>query len=151
MAEIVPFHAIRYAATRGRALGQLLAPPYDQVSQEQRDELLRRSPYNVIHLTLGEDRAGDGPTSNRYTRAGAYLRAWLAEGMLLRDPTPALWGVLSGGWLGLAANRLEGRSGWNRAAIAMQVGFLALLAARGIYHRLFELQYRSEPEYEGTK
>jgi uncharacterized protein (DUF1015 family) len=91
MAEIVPFHAIRYAATRGRALAQLLAPPYDQVSQVQRDELLRRSPHNVIHLTLGEDRAGDGPGANRYTRAGEYLRAWLAEGVLRRDPTPAIY------------------------------------------------------------
>jgi uncharacterized protein (DUF1015 family) len=98
MADIVPFHAIRYAATGGRALGQLLAPPYDQVSQEQRDELLRRSPYNVIHLTLGEDRAGDGPGSNRYTRAGAYLRAWLAEGMLKRDPTPAIYPLEESFW-----------------------------------------------------
>src|SRR5512145_2797089 len=91
MAEIVPFSAIRYAATRGRALGQLLAPPYDQVSQEQRDELLHRSAHNVIHLTLGEDRPGDVPGANRYTRAGGYLQAWLAEGVLRHDPAPAIY------------------------------------------------------------
>jgi len=91
MAELVPFRGIRYAASRGRALGQLLAPPYDLISQEQRDELLRRSPHNVVHLTLGEDRTGDTAQANRYTRAAEHFRAWLAEGELRRDETPALY------------------------------------------------------------
>src|SRR5512138_1154338 len=91
MPEIVPFRAVRYAASRGRALGELLAPPYDLVSQEQRDELLRRSPHNAIHVTLGEDRIGDGPGSNKYTRAAEYWASWLASGTLRRDPTPALY------------------------------------------------------------
>ena len=91
MAEIVPFRAVRYAATRGRMLGQLLAPPYDLVTPAQRDELLRRDPANIIHVTLGEDRPGDGPASNKYTRAGEAWRAWLEQGVLRRDPTPALY------------------------------------------------------------
>jgi uncharacterized protein (DUF1015 family) len=91
MAEIVPFRGIRYAATRGRALGQLIAPPYDLVSQEQRDELLRRSPHNIIHLTLGEDRTGDGPGHSKYTRAAEWWSAWLAQDVLKEDGTPALY------------------------------------------------------------
>jgi uncharacterized protein (DUF1015 family) len=91
MAEIVPFRGLRYAASRGRALGQLLAPPYDLIAQEQRDELLRRSPHNVVHLTLGEDRSGDSAQQNRYTRAAAYFGAWQAEGVLRADPVPALY------------------------------------------------------------
>src|SRR6266511_2414068 len=92
MAEIVPFRAVRYAATRGRELGHLLAPPYDLVSQEQRDDLLHRSPDNIIHLTLGEDRPGDAPaTTNKYVRAGETWRHWLEKGLLRRDPTPALY------------------------------------------------------------
>jgi uncharacterized protein (DUF1015 family) len=91
MASIVPFRGIRYAASRGRELGQLLAPPYDLVSQELRDELLRRSPHNVVHLTLGEERSGDGPNENKYTRAAGYWSAWLAEGVLRQDPTPSLY------------------------------------------------------------
>ena len=91
MASIVPFRGIRYAASRGRELGQLLAPPYDLVSQEQRDELLRRSPHNVAHLILGEERAGDGPAENKYTRAAAHWAAWLRDGVLRQDPTPSLY------------------------------------------------------------
>lgn len=91
MAEIVPFRGIRYAASRGQALGQLLAPPYDSVSPLQRVELLRRSPHNVIHLTLGEDRTGDVPESNKYTRAAEYFAAWQQQGILKKDPAPALY------------------------------------------------------------
>jgi uncharacterized protein (DUF1015 family) len=91
MAELVPFRGIRYAASRGRALGQLLAPPYDLISQEQRDDLLRRSPHNVVHLTLGEDRTGDTAQVNKYTRAAGYFRDWLASGVLRRDETPSLY------------------------------------------------------------
>ncbi len=99
MAEIVPFRAVRYAATRGRALGELLAPPYDLVSLEQRDELLRRSPYNVIHLTLGEDRPGDGPgATNKYVRAAELWHSWLAQGVLKRDPSPALYPLEQSFW-----------------------------------------------------
>ncbi|MFT3916873.1 MAG: DUF1015 domain-containing protein [Anaeromyxobacteraceae bacterium] len=98
MAELVPFSAIRYAATRGRALGLQLAPPYDQVNQEQRDELLRRSPHNVIHLTLGETRPGDVPGADRYTRASGYLRSWLEEGVLRRDPSPAIYPLEQSFW-----------------------------------------------------
>ncbi len=91
MAEIVPFRGIRYAASRGRALGQLLAPPYDLVSIEQRDELLRRSPHNVAHVGMGEDRPGDGPGSNKYTRAAETWARWEREGITARDPAPALY------------------------------------------------------------
>jgi uncharacterized protein (DUF1015 family) len=91
MAELVPFRGIRYAASKGRALGQLLAPPYDLISLEQRDELLRRSPHNVVHLTLGEDRTGDSAAVNKYTRAAAAWRDWLAQGELRADATPSLY------------------------------------------------------------
>ena len=98
MAELVPFRGIRYAANRGRELGQLLAPPYDLISQEQRDELLRRSPHNVVHLTLGEDRSGDSAQSNKYTRAAAYWRAWQAEGILQPDAAASFYPLEQSFW-----------------------------------------------------
>jgi uncharacterized protein (DUF1015 family) len=98
MAEIAPFRGIRYAASKGRALGQLLAPPYDLVSQELRDELLRRSPHNVVHITMGEERVGDGAAINKYTRAAEYWSAWLAQGVLVRDPAPAFYPLEQSFW-----------------------------------------------------
>jgi uncharacterized protein (DUF1015 family) len=93
MAEILPFRGIRYAASRGRALGRLLAPPYDLVSPEQRDELLQCSPHNMAHVTIGEDRPGDGPGSNKYTRAAEQWASWLQQGVLRSDPSPAFYAL----------------------------------------------------------
>jgi uncharacterized protein (DUF1015 family) len=90
MAEIVPFRGTRYALEKG-GLASVVAPPYDQVTREKRDELLHRSPHNVIHLTLGEERPDDGPGSNRYSRAGEAWRAWQAQGILQTDPTPSIY------------------------------------------------------------
>lgn len=98
MASIVPFRGIRYAASRGRALGQLLAPPYDQVSIELRDDLLRRSANNIAHVTVGEGRPGDGPANNRYTRAAETWNAWLAQGILRADPRPSFYPLEQSFW-----------------------------------------------------
>ena len=49
----------------------------DLISLEQRDDLLRRSPHNVVHLTLGEDRTGDTQLLNKYTRAAGLWQASL--------------------------------------------------------------------------
>lgn len=98
MASIVPFRGIRYAASRGRTLGQLLSPPYDLVSPEQRDDLLRRSPYNIAHVSIGEDRPGDGPGHDKYTRAAESWAAWQAEGILRQDEVPALYPLEQSFW-----------------------------------------------------
>jgi uncharacterized protein (DUF1015 family) len=80
MADVQPFRAVRYSGAAG-ALADLVAPPYDIVSAEERDHLQERSPYNVLHLTLPES-AED---------AGRRYREWLSTGVLVRDDEPATW------------------------------------------------------------
>ena len=79
MAEVKPFRAVRYAERAGPLEG-LVAPPYDVISPEQREELRARSPYNVVHLTLPDDEA----------EAGRLWSDWRAEGVLA-DEEPAWW------------------------------------------------------------
>jgi uncharacterized protein (DUF1015 family) len=74
-----PFRALRYAI---EPLDDLVAPPYDVISDEQRRAYLERSPYNVVHLTL-PDTASD---------AARDLAAWRADG-ILREEEPAFWWV----------------------------------------------------------
>jgi uncharacterized protein (DUF1015 family) len=78
MARLRPFAALRYGIG---PLADLVAPPYDVISAEQRAGYLARSPYNVVHLTL--------PDSEE--QAARDLRAWMSEGVLVEEPEPSYW------------------------------------------------------------
>ncbi len=81
MAVVKPFRALRYDERRAGPLDALVAPPYDVISPEQRQEYLARSPYNIVHLTLAD--GGD--------EAADRLEDWRREGVLALDGAPALW------------------------------------------------------------
>ena len=80
MADVQPFRAVRYSGAAG-PLADLVAPPYDTVSREERSRLFSRSPYNVARLTL--------PDSAE--EAASLYRTWLGEGILVREPEPGAW------------------------------------------------------------
>ena len=81
MAVVKPFRAERYDEQSAGPLEQLVAPPYDVISSEERSELLARSPYNVVHLTLPDTEE----------EAGAAIADWRGRGVLARDEEPAYW------------------------------------------------------------
>ena len=81
MADVKPFRAERYDESRAGPLEQLVAPPYDVISPEERREYLALSPYNVVHLTLPNDEAD----------AARDIAAWRETGVLARDGEPAYW------------------------------------------------------------
>jgi uncharacterized protein (DUF1015 family) len=101
MAEIRPFTALRYDVPD---LAAVVAPPYDVISAAGRAELLARSPYNVVHLTL--------PDSEE--QAARDLAAWLEAGVLVEDAEPSFW------WL---AQEYVGPDGLERT----REGFVAAL------------------------
>src|ERR1700746_207249 len=78
MARIRPFRALRYDVPD---LGAVVAPPYDVISDEQREDYLARSPYNVVHLTLPESEE----------QAARDLASWQEHGVLVRDEQPSYW------------------------------------------------------------
>jgi uncharacterized protein (DUF1015 family) len=82
VAVVKPFRALRYDEAKAGPLAQLVAPPYDVISGDQRREYLARSPYNVVHLTL--------PDSEE--QAASDLQEWRAGGVL-REEEPALWWI----------------------------------------------------------
>lgn len=83
MPELRPFHALRYTGDAGDP-ADLLAPPYDVIDAEGARRLRQRSPFNAVRLVLPE---GDRP----YDQAAGRLREWLADGLLERDGSPAVW------------------------------------------------------------
>jgi uncharacterized protein (DUF1015 family) len=90
MAEIRPFRGLRYSASAG-PLQNLVAPPYDVLSQEERDALAARNPHNVVHLTLPESKDDDRSKMVKYARSAALLAEWRRENTLKLDEKPSLY------------------------------------------------------------
>ena len=86
MAQIAPFHALRFNHGRSTDLAALIAPPYDVISESDRHELESRHHRNIVHLDLPR---GDG--DQRYDHARASLERWIAEGTLRQDERPAIY------------------------------------------------------------
>jgi uncharacterized protein (DUF1015 family) len=91
MADIQPFQGIVYNRARIGDLSRVMTPPYDVISTEQQQGFLQRHPYNMIHLILNPHQPTDDAHRNRYTRAADHFNSWLEQGVLVRDPQPALY------------------------------------------------------------
>ncbi len=92
MADVRGFRAIRYDDDRfAEGKHDVVAPPYDVIDEAEQRSLYEQHPNNIIRLILNRQREDDSPENNRYTRARRHLMDWLAEGVLSRDPKPALY------------------------------------------------------------
>ena len=74
MAEVTPFAGLRFTAP----LSDVIAPPFDVISPEERDALYDHSPYNVVRLELGRE-------ADPYAEAARCFGAWRKEGALRQD------------------------------------------------------------------
>jgi uncharacterized protein (DUF1015 family) len=91
MADVVPFHGLRFAESKAGPLAHLISPPYDVISDRDREGLYARSPYNVVRIEEGIEEPGDGAANNKYTRAKSALEDWTDKGILKVDPSPAFY------------------------------------------------------------
>lgn len=91
MAEILPFHGLRYDETKAGSLADLMCPPYDVIGEEERERLSARSEHNFVRVEHGKPEAGDDPVDNKYSRARATLDAWTDKGILRHDASPAFY------------------------------------------------------------
>ncbi len=89
MAEVRPLQALHYDLEKAGSLADVVAPPYDVIDDEQRAELVARSPHNVVELDLPRDPEGGDP----YEHAARLLEQWRDEGVLVNDPGPAIWAL----------------------------------------------------------
>ncbi len=79
MPRFEPFPAIRYTGD----LSDLVAPPYDVLSEADIAELTARSPHNIVRVDVPRG----GP--ERYEHAAEILQTWLDQGVLVREPEPS--------------------------------------------------------------
>ncbi len=83
MAIIKAFKGMRYSQNAGK-IKELCCPPYDIISDIQREEYLKKNPNNIIRLELPK---GDNP----YKNAADILKMWQDNGVLIKDDKPAIY------------------------------------------------------------
>lgn len=90
MAEVIPFKGVLYNPERVNA-SLVMAPPYDIITPEHKEELYKKDPRNIIRIDFGKDSDDDNEHENRYTRASKFLSDWLKEGILISDPETSFY------------------------------------------------------------
>ena len=90
MANIFPFRALRYDASRV-SVGDVVTQPYDKISASMQDRYYKASPHNLVRIILGKAEAGDDGERNVYRRAANSLRNWQSEGVLVQDAEPSIY------------------------------------------------------------
>lgn len=91
MAKIVPFRGVVYNPERVENLADVATPPYDVITPREQLAFYERHPWNIIRLILGKTSETDTPQDNRHTRSAGFFNAWLSEGVLVQDDSPALY------------------------------------------------------------
>ena len=88
MAKVYPFRGVRYNLDVVGDLSKVVTQPYDRIGPKEEEEYRRRSPYNIVRVIGGKVPPAD---EAEYARRAETFRKWLAEGVLVRDPEPALY------------------------------------------------------------
>ncbi len=82
MPQLLAFAGLRPDTAITGPLDEVICPPYDIITEEQRLELLDRSPFNVVRVELPD---------GRYAEAALLLEEWKKNGALARESEPALY------------------------------------------------------------
>ncbi len=77
MPKIKPFNALRFNQ-KFVSLKNVVAPPYDVISENYQTELYNRDKFNIVRLILGNE-------VDRYSSSANYLKNWKQEKILIKD------------------------------------------------------------------
>lgn len=68
----------------------VIAPPYDVILDDYREELYKRSPYNIVKLILAKGSKNLSDEDNRYEEAKKAFRKWLETEVLVKLDKPCI-------------------------------------------------------------
>jgi uncharacterized protein (DUF1015 family) len=89
VADVRPLSAVHYNRSAVPSLGDVVAPPYDVIDAARREQLVARSPFNVVELDLPEAPGG----GDRYEHAAETLEEWLLQDILTADRESSVWAL----------------------------------------------------------
>lgn len=83
MATIRPFRPFRYTEKAG-PIAELVAPPYDVISEPERARLRKLREAGAIHVILPEG-------EEKYRTAAHLLSEWKSQGLIAREEQPSMY------------------------------------------------------------
>lgn len=93
MVEVKPLNAIVYNQDKVN-MNDVIAPPYDVILDDYREELYKRSDYNIVKLILAKGSKDLSDSNNRYNKAAKNFRAWLEAEVLIKLEKPCILYIL---------------------------------------------------------
>ena len=88
MADFSPFAGLHFDPARVQ-LSDVICPPYDVIKGTMRDELLNKSPFNIVNIELPEASASgssvSGGEAEKYQSAAQFLTQWREDKILVQD------------------------------------------------------------------
>jgi uncharacterized protein (DUF1015 family) len=90
MAQVYPFHAYRYNASRV-SYERVLTQPYDKISPAMQEKYYAADAHNLITIEKGRVSPDDAPQHNVYTRAAEALESWIRDNIVLRDTASSFY------------------------------------------------------------
>ncbi|GAX61808.1 hypothetical protein SCALIN_C28_0010 [Candidatus Scalindua japonica] len=91
MATVLPFKGLRYNPDKIEDISKVITPPYDVISENERDDYYKLHPNNIIRLILSKELPGDDQSNNKYTRSGESFDTWRKEEVLKEEAEPAIY------------------------------------------------------------
>ena len=87
--EVKPLNAIVYNQDKVN-MNDVIAPPYDVILDDYREELYNRSLYNVVRLILAKGSKDLADKNNRYEEAAKSFKDWRDKEILIQTQKPAI-------------------------------------------------------------
>lgn len=131
MAVVKPFQGYFYAqeVAQERGIGKLVAPPYDVISEKEKQSLMQEE-YNFVHIILGK-------TEDGYGRAAQKLSNWVKDGVLRQDTERCFY-----------VYEQEFRlTGTHRGKARLRTGFVALVRLEEFEKKIIFPHERTMPKY----
>ena len=85
MVEIKPFRGLRYNKEKVKDFRLVITPPYDVISEKERQEFFNGSKYNMVNLIL------PGEKEENYKQAAKTLKEWQDNGILEREKEDSIY------------------------------------------------------------
>lgn len=91
MSVIRPLPGIRYNTKDGTDLSKRLAPPYDVLSDADKQQLLGQDSHNFVKIDLPHTPPKDAGPPEVYAAARQTLEEWLQSGVLVKDDAAGIY------------------------------------------------------------